>query len=129
MIGLFILDWRLGLVALVVLPPALVLTRWFQLRSHAAFLEVRNTISAMTAQIAESVVGHGDGAGVQPRARLPGASSTSANDANRETNTYAQWLTSVFFPAIELLGVDRDGRRCCSSAGMLHDEGSLTSAR
>ena len=26
-IGLFILDWRLGLVALVILPPALVLTR------------------------------------------------------------------------------------------------------
>ncbi len=29
-IGLFVLDWRLGLVALVILPPALVLTRWFQ---------------------------------------------------------------------------------------------------
>ena len=52
-IGLFILDWRLGLVALVILPPVLILTRWFQVRSHAAFLEVRNTISAMTAQIAE----------------------------------------------------------------------------
>ena len=51
------LDWRLGLVALVILPPTLVLTRWFQVRSHAAFLRVRETISAMTAQIAESVSG------------------------------------------------------------------------
>ena len=35
--ALFVLDWRLGLVTLVVLPPAIVLTRWFQRRSHAAF--------------------------------------------------------------------------------------------
>ena len=56
-VGLFVLDWRLGLVALVILPPTLVLTRWFQVRSHAAFLRVRETISSMTAQIAESVSG------------------------------------------------------------------------
>src|SRR3954462_14243989 len=49
--GLFILDWRLGLVALVVLPPTLIMTRWFQVKSHAAFLRVRETISAMTAQV------------------------------------------------------------------------------
>ena len=28
--GLFLLDWRLGLVALLVLPPGIVVTRWFQ---------------------------------------------------------------------------------------------------
>src|SRR4051794_11973266 len=42
-VGLFIVDWRLGLVALVILPPTLVLSRWFQVRSHAAFLRVRET--------------------------------------------------------------------------------------
>ena len=31
-VGLFILDWRLGLVALVILPPTLILTRWFQVQ-------------------------------------------------------------------------------------------------
>ena len=56
-VGLFILDWRLGAVALVILPPTLILTRWFQVRSHAAFLRVRETIASMTAQIAESVSG------------------------------------------------------------------------
>ena len=44
-IGLFVLDWRLGLVTLVVLPPAIVFTRWFQRRSHAAFTEVRTRIA------------------------------------------------------------------------------------
>src|SRR4029079_6702765 len=99
-----IVSWRPGLVALVILPPTLVLTRWFQVRSHAAFLEVRNTISAMTAQIAESVSGM---AVIQAfnRERAFLAEFDSANDANPNTNTYAQLLNSVFFPAIELLGL------------------------
>jgi len=28
-----------------------------------------------------------------------------ANAANRETNTHAQWLNSLFFPAIEIFGM------------------------
>jgi ABC-type multidrug transport system fused ATPase/permease subunit len=103
-VGLFVLDWRLGLVALVILPPTLVLTRWFQVKSHAAFLRVRETISSLTAQIAESVSGM---AVIQAfnRERAFLAEFDKANDANRQTNTYAQYLNSIFFPAIELLGV------------------------
>jgi ABC-type multidrug transport system fused ATPase/permease subunit len=103
-IGLFVLDWRLGLVALVILPPTLVLTRWFQVRSHAAFLRVRETISSMTAQIAESIAGM---AVIQAFNREQAflAEFDTANDANRRTNTHAQYLNSLFFPGIELLGV------------------------
>jgi len=103
-IGLFILDWRLGLVALVILPPTLLLTRWFQVRSHAAFLEVRNTISGMTAQVAESVSGM---AVIQAfnRERAFLNEFDDANMANLHTNQYAQWLNSLFFPAIEVFGV------------------------
>jgi ABC-type multidrug transport system fused ATPase/permease subunit len=102
-VGLFVLDWRLGLVALVILPPTLVLTRWFQVRSHAAFLRVRETISSMTAQIAESVSGM---AIIQAfnRERAFLAEFDKANWANRQTNTRAQWLNSLFFPGIEFLG-------------------------
>ena len=102
-VGLFVLDWRLGLVALVILPPTLVLTRWFQVRSHAAFLRVRETISAMTAQIAESVSGM---AVIQAfnRERAFLDEFDQANWANRQTNTHAQWLNSLFFPGIEFLG-------------------------
>src|SRR4029077_20507724 len=103
-VGLFILDWRLGLVALVILPPTLVLTRWFQVRSHAAFLRVRETISGMTAQIAESVSGM---AIIQAfnRERAFLLEFEGANIANLRTNTRAQYLNSLFFPAIEFLGV------------------------
>ena len=89
-VGLFVLvDWRLGLVALVILPPTLVLTRWFQVRSHAAFLRVRETISSMTAQIAESVSGM---AVIQAfnRERAFLAEFDKSNWANRQTNTHAQ---------------------------------------
>jgi ABC-type multidrug transport system fused ATPase/permease subunit len=123
-IGLFILDWRLGLVALVVLPPTLVLTRWFQVRSHAAFLDVRNTISAMTAQIAESVSGM---AIVQAfnRERAFLAEFDKDNMANLRTNQVAQKLNSFFFPAIELLGVVAVG--CVLFVGgRFLDAGTLT---
>ncbi len=102
--GLFLLDWRLGLVALLVLPPGILVTRWFQRRSHAAFSDVRTRIAAVTAQLAESVAGM---TVVQAfnRERAFQSEFEQLNDDNRRSNTYAQKLSSVFFPAIELLGV------------------------
>ena len=75
--ALLIADWRLGLIAFVVLPPALVLTRWFQRVSHAANVELRNRIGAVTAQIAESVAGMAVVQAFNRERRVPGASSTS----------------------------------------------------
>jgi ATP-binding cassette subfamily B protein len=130
-VGLFILDWRLGLVALVILPPTLVLTRWFQVRSHAAFLRVRETIAGMTAQIAESVSGM---AVIQAfnRERVFLAEFDRSNAANRETNTHAQYLNSLFFPGIELLGAVAMASILWVGARMIADQtlliGTLVSA-
>jgi len=57
LIVLFIVDWRLALVAMVILPPTMIATRWFQKSSAVAQLEVRNRIAAVTAHVAESVSG------------------------------------------------------------------------
>src|SRR5207249_1664678 len=75
----------------------------FQVQSHSAFLRVRETISSMTAQVAESIAGM---AVIQAfnRERAFLAEFDAANDANRETNTHAQYLNSLFFPGIEFLG-------------------------
>jgi ABC-type multidrug transport system fused ATPase/permease subunit len=102
--GLFLLDWRLGVVALVVLPPGIVVTRWFQTTSHAAFDDVRTRIAIVTAQLAESVAGM---AVIQAfnRERTFQREFDELNEANRVVNVYAQRLSSVFFPAIEFLGV------------------------
>jgi ABC-type multidrug transport system fused ATPase/permease subunit len=103
-IWLFVLDWRLGLVALLVLPPGIAVTRWFQHRSHAAFSDVRTRIAAVTAQLAESVAGM---AVVQAfnRERTFQHEFEALNEANRRSNVVAQKLSSVFFPSIEFLGV------------------------
>jgi ABC-type multidrug transport system fused ATPase/permease subunit len=102
--ALFIADWRLGLVSLVVLPPALILSRWFQRVSHSANVEQRNRIAAVTAQIAESVAGM---AVVQAfnRERRFQAEFDALNEANRAQSTYVQKIFSTFFPSIEFLGI------------------------
>ncbi|MEI7759849.1 MAG: ABC transporter ATP-binding protein [Thermoleophilia bacterium] len=103
-IGLFVLDWRLGVVALVILPPAIVATRWFQATSLIAFADVRTRIAIVTAQLAESVSGM---AVIQAFGRERAFQSEFAglNEENRISNVYAQKLSSFFFPAIEFLGV------------------------
>ena len=102
--GLFLLDWRLGLVALLVLPPGILVTRWFQRTSHVAFADVRTRIAAVTAQLAESVSGM---AVVQAFNRESAFQREfdELNEANRVANVHAQRLSSIFFPAIEFLGV------------------------
>jgi ABC-type multidrug transport system fused ATPase/permease subunit len=102
--ALLIADWRLGLVVFAIVPPALVLTRWFTRVSHVALVETRNRIAAVTAQIAESVAGM---AVVQAfnRERAFQAQFDELNAANRAQAIYTQKLFSIFFPSIELLGV------------------------
>jgi ABC-type multidrug transport system fused ATPase/permease subunit len=103
-IALMIADWRLGLVVLITVPPALVLTRWFQRASHVALIETRNRIAAVTAQIAESVSGMAVVQAFNGERRLQ-AQFDELNIANREQNVYTQKILSIFFPSIELLGV------------------------
>jgi ATP-binding cassette subfamily B protein len=101
---LLIADWRLGLIALAVLPPALLLSRWFQRVSHPANVEQRNRIAAVTAQIAESVAGM---AVVQAfnRERRFQNEFDELNAANRSQAMVVQKIFSIFFPCIEFLGV------------------------
>ena len=121
--GLFLLDWRLGLVALCVLPPGILVTRWFQRRSHVAFTDVRTKIATVTAQLAESVSGM---AVIQAfnRERAFQAEFDGMNEANRKANVVAQKLSSVFFPAIELLGVFATGAVLWAGAHFI-DAGSM----
>jgi ABC-type multidrug transport system fused ATPase/permease subunit len=102
-VTLLIADWRLGLVVLAILPPAFVLSRWFQRTSSVALIETRNRIAAVTAQIAESVAGM---AVVQAfrRERAFQAQFDELNAANYAQGLYAQRIFSIFFPSIEFLG-------------------------
>jgi ATP-binding cassette subfamily B protein len=107
-VALLIADWRLGLVVFAIMPPALVLTRWFQHKSHIANVESRNRIGAVTAQIAESVSGM---AVVQAfnRERRFQAEFDALNRANLEQHVKVQKIFSVFFPSIEFMGMIATG--------------------
>jgi ABC-type multidrug transport system fused ATPase/permease subunit len=122
--AVFLVDWRLGLIAFIILPPALVLTRWFQRQSSVAQLEVRNRISAVTAQLAESVSGM---AIVQAfgRERAFQAEFGELNISNRSANVRTQTLLSVFFPSIELLGMASTAAVLLLGAH-LYADGSIT---
>jgi ATP-binding cassette subfamily B protein len=127
--ALFINDWRLALISLVVLPPALVITRRFQRRSAAAQLDVRNRIAAVTAHIAESVAGM---AVVQSfRREAPFRDRfDELNGANRDSNVHAQRIAATFFPSIEFLGVVATVAVLALGAGILPDSqiGTLAAA-
>jgi ABC-type multidrug transport system fused ATPase/permease subunit len=123
-IAMALLDWRLALATLVILPPTLVVSRWFQMRSHVAFADVRTRISALTAQIAESLAGmaviqsyNREGAFRQQFGEL--------NRANQRSNQHAQNLSSLFFPAIELFGVIATVAVLALGA-RLYEDGTLT---
>jgi ATP-binding cassette subfamily B protein len=117
-IALLIADWRLGLVVFAIVPPALILTRWFQRASHVALVETRNRIAAVTAQIAESVSGMTI---VQAfnRERSFQAQFDELNAANRTQNIYTQKIFSIFFPSIEFLGMVATGAVLYTGATLL----------
>jgi ABC-type multidrug transport system fused ATPase/permease subunit len=106
--AMLIADWHLGLVVVAIVPPALVLTRWFQRVSHVALVESRERIGAVTAQIAESVSGM---AVVQAfnRERAFQAEFDALNTANLEQHVRVQKIFSIFFPSIEFMGMIATG--------------------
>src|SRR5207248_2487151 len=107
-IALLIADWRLGLVVAAIMPPALVLTRWFQRASHVALVESRNRIGAVTAQIAESVSGMAVVQGFNRERRFQ-REFDDLNDANLEQHVKVQKIFSIFFPSIEFMGMVATG--------------------
>ena len=123
-IAMALLDWRLALATLVILPPTMVVSRWFQTRSHTAFADVRTRISALTAHIAESLAGMAVIQSYNREDAFRGQFS-ELNRANQRSNQHAQNLSSLFFPAIELFGVIATVAVLALGA-RLYEDGTLT---
>lgn len=56
-IGIFILDWRVGIVLSIVLPFVVVLTHRFRISQRRCYVKVRSIISAMNAFAQEHLMG------------------------------------------------------------------------
>ena len=99
---LFLLDWRLALATLVVLPLMGVATGWFRVRSNHAYKRVRERLGLVTATLAEDLSGMRV---VQSFTREPTSQSTfrGVNERYRESNYETVVLNSIYFPAVDIL--------------------------
>jgi len=101
LVALLLLSWKLSLLSLLPLPVLVALTRSFQRHSRAAYLEVRERVSATTSTLVENLAG----AKVvqafgqeQPRIdRFLGE-----NQAQLEANLTAVEIQARYLPVVEI---------------------------
>ena len=101
LIALLLLSWKLSLVSLLPLPVLVVLTRSFQRRSRAAYLDVRERVSTTTSTLVENLAG----AKVvqafgQEQRRI--ARFLRENDAQLDANLAAVRIQAHYLPVVEL---------------------------
>jgi ABC-type multidrug transport system fused ATPase/permease subunit len=99
---LFLLDWRLALASLTVLPLMGLVTAWFRSRSNRAYRNVRERLGLVTATLAEDVAGMRV---VQSFTREPEQERAfrGVNDRYRAANYETVVLNGIYFPAVDLL--------------------------
>ena len=56
-IAIFLLDWRIGLLLVVMTVPIWLITRWFRTRSETAFRAMRNESAQLTSRFVETYTG------------------------------------------------------------------------
>jgi ABC-type multidrug transport system fused ATPase/permease subunit len=100
---LVVLDWPLGLIALLGFPLLFLLGRWFQRNSTIAYRRTRQTIAALIVQFTETMGGI---RAVQAFRREPRNDELHAqlNEDNRQAQHRAFWLIAVFVPAVTMIG-------------------------
>jgi len=99
---LFLLDWRLALATLVVLPLMALVTAWFRSRSNRAYRSVRERLGLVTATLAEDISGMRV---VQSFTREPTSQATfrGVNERYRSANYETVVLNGLYFPAVDVL--------------------------
>jgi ATP-binding cassette subfamily B protein len=99
---LFVLDWRLALATLTVLPLMAAATIWFRARSNRAYRHVRERLGLVTATLAEDISGMRV---VQSFTREPTshASFRGVNERYRDANYETVVLNGLYFPAVDVL--------------------------
>jgi ABC-type multidrug transport system fused ATPase/permease subunit len=99
---LFWLDWRLALATLAVMPLMAGSTAWFRKHSARAYREVRETLGAVTATLAEDISGMRM---IQSFTREPRneAAFRRVAETYRDANQRTVFLNGVYFPFVDLL--------------------------
>ena len=100
---LFVLDWRLALVALSVLPLIAAVTQWFRGHARQSYREVRGWIARINAFLQENVTGMATVQLFRREARQY-ERFNAVNRACRDAHLASVFFYAVFYPAVEVLG-------------------------
>jgi ABC-type multidrug transport system fused ATPase/permease subunit len=101
-IVLFLLDWKLALATLTIVPPLTVGTVWFRNRSARAYRAVRERLGLVTATLAEDI------SGIRVLQAFTREEPSlrrfrEINDHYREANQRTVVLNGIYFPYVDLL--------------------------
>ncbi len=99
---MFLIDWRLALVSMLILPPLFVVTIWFRLRSRTAFRAVRMHIARVSTFLQERLTGMSV---VQlfNREESELQEFKGINRDYRKASLDAIFYNAVFFPVIDII--------------------------
>ncbi|MEY9860552.1 ATP-binding cassette subfamily B protein [Catenulispora sp. GAS73] len=101
-VALVVIDWKMALIALSVLPPLLIATAVFRSKSSKAYTEAREKVSAVNADLQENVAGMR----VTQAFRREGTNAVrfaGLSDEFRVSRLRAQKYIATYFPFVQLL--------------------------
>ena len=99
---MFVMNWRLALIALSVLPILIYATKVFQVAIKATFQEVRNQVANLNGFVQERVTGMKI---VQlfNREKIEYKNFVAINNKHKKAHIKTVWYYSIFFPIAEIL--------------------------
>ena len=102
-IVLVVMDWRLAIVALSVLPLIALVTQWFRRNARHSYRQVRVWIAGINAFLQENITGMATVQLFRREARHFDRFD-AINRGHRDANIASIFYYAVFYPAIEVLG-------------------------
>ncbi|WP_432133142.1 ABC transporter ATP-binding protein [Streptomyces sp. bgisy154] len=124
MVALLVIDVQLALVVFATLPPLIIATVFFRRASVKAYELARERVSAVNADLQESVSGLRIVQAFR-RERSGATRFAEASDSYRRARIRGQWLISVYFPFVQLLSSAAAAAVLVVGAGRIQD-GTLT---
>ncbi|MFF9451501.1 ABC transporter ATP-binding protein [Streptomyces flaveolus] len=102
MVALLVIDVQLALIVFATLPPLILATFFFRRASVKAYELARERVSAVNADLQESVAGLRIVQAFR-RERDGGRRFAERSDSYRQARIRGQWLISVYFPFVQFL--------------------------
>ncbi len=99
---MFYTDWRLTLIALLIVPVLLFATSWFKRNIKKSFQDVRNQISNLNTFVQEHIVGMNI-IQIFNREDAEYEKFVEINKKHRDANVRGIFYYAVFFPVVEVL--------------------------